>query len=44
MAGSWLSILESDNGIIIDMELATEDPTFKYISSIDLYYEGEISK
>ena len=44
IAGSWLSILESDNGIIIDMELATEDPTFKYISTIDLYYEGEISK
>lgn len=46
MAGSWLTIMEMEDGdgIIIDMELATEDPTFKYISTIDLYYEGEISK
>lgn len=46
MAGSWLTIkeMEDGDGIIIDMELATEDPTFKYISSIDLYYEGYISK
>jgi hypothetical protein len=36
--------MEDGDGFIIDMELATEDPTFKYISSIDLYYEGYISK
>ncbi len=40
IAGSKLTILQTENGYIIDMELATEEPTFKYISSIDLHYEG----
>lgn len=44
MEGSWMTILESEDNIIINMELATEDPAFKYISTIDLYYEGPISK
>jgi hypothetical protein len=44
MEGSWMTILESEDNIIINMELATEDPAFKYISTIDLYYEGTISK
>jgi hypothetical protein len=44
MEGSWITILESEDNIIINMELATEDPAFKYISTIDLYYEGTISK
>lgn len=40
IAGSKLTILQTENGYIIDMELATEEPTFKYVSSIDLHYEG----
>ena len=39
-----MTILKSEDNIIINMELATEDPAFKYISTIDLYYEGPISK
>jgi hypothetical protein len=40
IAGSKLTIIQTADGYLIDMELATEEPTFKYISSIDLHYEG----
>lgn len=44
VAGSCLTIIETEEGFYIDMELATEEPTFKYVSAIDLHYEGELSK
>lgn len=43
-AGSKLTILTTENGYLIDMEMSTEEPTFKYISTIDLHYEGPASR
>lgn len=40
--GSTLTILETDEGYYIDLELASEDPSFKYVSTIDLHYVGEV--
>lgn len=44
--GSYLTILETENGdgIIVDLILSSEEPTFKYISTIDLHYEGLLIK
>lgn len=44
VSGSFLTIIETENGYIVNMELATEEPTFKYISTIDLYYEGPVTE
>ena len=44
--GSYLTIMEAEDGdgIIVDLILSSEEPTFKYISTIDLHYEGLLIK
>ena len=41
-AGSTLTIIEDDEKFCIELILETIEPTFKYVSTIDLYYEGSI--
>lgn len=43
VAGSFLTIIETEDGYLVNMELATEEPTFKYVSTIDMYYEGPVT-
>ena len=40
---SRMTIYETEEGYYVDIELATKEPTFGYLSTIDLHYEGPVT-
>lgn len=40
---STLTIYETKDGYYVDLELSTIEPTFKYVSTIDLHFEGPVT-
>lgn len=41
---SRLTIYKTEEGYYVDLELATKEPTFGYLSTIDLHYEGPVTQ